>query len=209
MLVFGAKGLGKEVLDICIQDERFADVSFYDDISTDLPAMLYDKYHILRHIDEAANYFRSVDNRFVIGIGGPKLRELAYNKFSEIGGVPQTIISDRSYVGTFAQLEAGVNVMVNSVITNDARIGKGCLINQMASISHDVVLGDFVEVCPAVAIAGNCKIGNYVFLGTNCTILPNVKIGNNVIVGAGTVVISDVPDNCTVVGVPGRIIKQT
>ena len=33
-------------------------------------------------------------------------------------------------------------------------------------------------------------------------------IGNNVVVGAGCVVVHDVPDNCTVVGNPARVVKQ-
>jgi len=36
-------------------------------------------------------------------------------------------------------------------------------------------------------------------------VLGNIRIGNNVKIGAGSVVLMDVPDNCTVVGVPGRI----
>jgi serine O-acetyltransferase len=42
-------------------------------------------------------------------------------------------------------------------------------------------------------------------------VLGNVKIGNNVVIGAGSLVITNVPDNCTVLGVPSRIIsrKQT
>ena len=36
----------------------------------------------------------------------------------------------------------------------------------------------------------------------------NLIIGNNVVIGAGTVVTKNIPDNCTVVGVPGKIIKQ-
>ena len=36
----------------------------------------------------------------------------------------------------------------------------------------------------------------------------NITIGNHVRIGAGSVVVNDVPDNCTVVGIPGRIVKQ-
>ena len=51
-------------------------------------------------------------------------------------------------------------------------------------------------------------IGDNVTLGANVCIIGDVKIGNNVIVGAGAVVTKDVPDNCTVVGNPARIINQ-
>ena len=51
-------------------------------------------------------------------------------------------------------------------------------------------------------------IGDNVSLGANVTIIGNVTIGNNVVIGAGSVVVKDVPDNCVVVGNPGRIITK-
>ena len=40
-------------------------------------------------------------------------------------------------------------------------------------------------------------------------VLGNINIGQNVRVGAGSIVLRDVPDDCTVVGVPGRIVSRT
>ena len=45
-------------------------------------------------------------------------------------------------------------------------------------------------------------------MGTGAKVLGNIRIGNNVKIGGNSVVVKDVPDNCTVVGVPGRIIKR-
>ena len=45
-------------------------------------------------------------------------------------------------------------------------------------------------------------------MGTGAKVLGNIHIGNNVKIGGNSVVVKDVPDNCTVVGVPGRIIKR-
>lgn len=51
-------------------------------------------------------------------------------------------------------------------------------------------------------------LGEYVHVGANVVIIGGVHIGNNVIIGAGSVVTKDIPDNCTVVGNPARIIKK-
>ena len=51
-------------------------------------------------------------------------------------------------------------------------------------------------------------LGNHVVVGCGAAILGNITIGNNVRVGAGSVVLKDVPDDCTVVGVPGRVVKM-
>jgi serine O-acetyltransferase len=45
-----------------------------------------------------------------------------------------------------------------------------------------------------------------VVVGAGAKVLGNIQIGNNVRIGAGSVVLRDVPSDCTVVGVPGRII---
>lgn len=51
-------------------------------------------------------------------------------------------------------------------------------------------------------------IGDNCYIGTGATILGPIHIGNNVTIAAGAVVTKDVPDNCTVAGVPARIIKR-
>lgn len=50
-------------------------------------------------------------------------------------------------------------------------------------------------------------IGKNVLIGANALVLGKITIGDNVKIGAGAVVLHDVPDNCTVVGNPARIIK--
>ena len=52
------------------------------------------------------------------------------------------------------------------------------------------------------------RIGNNVMLAAGAKVLGNVSIGDNVVVGANSLVIADVPSNCTVVGVPARIISR-
>lgn len=52
------------------------------------------------------------------------------------------------------------------------------------------------------------KIGSNVFLGAGAKILGNITLGDNVVVGANSVVVNDVPDNCTVIGVPARIVSR-
>ncbi len=51
-------------------------------------------------------------------------------------------------------------------------------------------------------------IGNNVVIGTGAIVLGNITIGNNVRIGAGSVVLKDIPDDSTVVGVPGEIVKH-
>ena len=79
------------------------------------------------------------------------------------------------------------------VIHPRAKIGKGVV------IQHCVTIGEIGDATPT--------IGDKVYIGAKATIIGGVTIGNNAKIGAGAVVITDVPDGCTAVGVPARIIK--
>lgn len=92
------------------------------------------------------------------------------------------------------KLGEGVNIAhgLGIVIHQNSIIGKGTMIYQHVTIG-----------------SGNGPIiGNNCILGAGCCILGNIRLGNNVKVGANAVVINDVPDNCTVVGVPAKIITS-
>jgi sugar O-acyltransferase (sialic acid O-acetyltransferase NeuD family) len=209
MLIIGAKGFAKEVLEILYQLNDIENIAFYDDVSTDLPSKLFDIFHIIRNNNEAKKYLSTIDNRFTIGIGSPILRKIICDKFENIGGVLTSSISNKANIGHFGnQIGLGCNIMTGVVITNNVKIGKGVLINLNCTIGHDTNIGDFVEISPGSHLSGNAKVGNYCNIGTNATILPNVNIGKNVIVGAGSVVNKDVQDNCLVVGIPAVIKKQ-
>lgn len=207
MLIIGAKGFAKEVLEICHQNNDLINLAFYDDVNDDVSGKLYGEFPIIKTLEEAQEYFKNVDNRFSIGIGNPRIRETIYNKFIEIGGEFTSTIAQSCIIGHYGNIIGdGCNIMQNTVITNDVVIGKGVLINQISSIGHDVVIRDFVEICPNVSISGNCYIGEGTFIGTNAVILPKINIGKNVIIGASAVVTKDIPDNSTAIGIPAKIL---
>lgn len=209
MLIIGAKGFAKEVLEVLHQLQKTDNLTFYDDVSVDLPDKLFGKFPVLRTISEAQNYFINQDNKFTIGIGNPILRKKLSDKFIALGGEFESTISPRAVIGNFGNvIETGCNIMTGTVITSDVRIEKGCLINLNCTIGHDTILGEFVEISPGVNISGNCKIDAYTMIGTNVTLLPKIKVGSNVIVAAGSVVTKDVPDNCMVAGVPAVVKKE-
>lgn len=209
MLIVGAKGFAKEVLEVLLQMNEIENIYFYDDVNDDIKGKLYNKFTILKTKNEVIEVFKNIDNRFSIGIGNPVLRKILYEKFKKLGGIYTSVISPYSNIGHFGnQINEGVNIMTGTIITNDISIGKGSLINLNCTIGHDTIIGDFVEMSPGTHISGNCHIGNKCVFGTNSTVLPGVKIGNNSIIGAGAVVTKDLPHNCLAIGIPAKVIKQ-
>ena len=209
MLIIGAKGCAKEVLEVLHINNNLSNIAFYDDINYFPDKKLYNQFDILTNIQEAAHFFKTKSNQFTLGIGNPILRKNLYDKFNSIGGICTSVLSKNIQIGHFGnKIEDGCNLMCGTIITNDVKIGIGTLINLNCTIAHDTIIGDFVEISPGTNVAGNCTIGNYTFIGTNATILPKVTIGSNVIVAAGSVVTKDIPNNCMVAGIPAVIKKE-
>lgn len=80
-------------------------------------------------------------------------------------------------------------------------------INTGASIDHDNDIGDFVHIAPNATLCGHVTVGEGTFVGVGANVIPGVTIGKWCIIGA--VVVEDVPDYCTAVGVPAKIISSS
>ena len=99
-----------------------------------------------------------------------------------------------------------------------ATIGKGLFIDHGSGviIGETAELGDNITLYQGVTLGGTGKeqgkrhptLGDNVMVSAGAKVLGSFKIGENSKIGAGSVVLKEVPANCTVVGVPGRIVKQ-
>lgn len=99
-----------------------------------------------------------------------------------------------------------------------AVIGKGLFIDHGMGvvIGETCIIGDNVTVYQGVTLGGTGKekgkrhptIGNNVLIGSGAKVLGPFTVGDNARIGAGSVVLQEVPSDCTVVGIPGRIIKR-
>ena len=99
-----------------------------------------------------------------------------------------------------------------------AKIGKGLFIDHGSGviIGETAEIGDNVTLYQGVTLGGTGKekgkrhptLGDNVMVSAGAKVLGSFKIGENSKIGAGSVVLKEVPPNCTVVGVPGRVVKM-
>lgn len=206
MLIIGAKGHAKEILDIIHEQNSLGELIFFDDVSKDLPPHLFDTFRIIKNETEARDYLHQ-NPFFILGLGDPQKRFKLCSKIEIWGGQVISVIASSSKISKYdVNLNQGINIMHNVVLSSGVSIGKGSLINAGCLIHHDVSVGEFCEISPGTILTGNVKIGNYSRIGSGTVIIPNIKVGNNVTVGAGAVVINDIKDNEIVVGVPSKVI---
>ncbi len=100
-----------------------------------------------------------------------------------------------------------------------ATIGSGVFIDHGMGvvIGETAIVGDLSLIYQGVTLGGTGKesgkrhptLGDGVIVGAGAKVLGNIQIGNNVRIGAGSVVLREVPSDCTVVGIPGRIVYRS
>ncbi len=115
-------------------------------------------------------------------------------------------------ISHFSRFLTGIEIHPGAVLGQGVFIdhGMGIVIGETA------IVGDFSLIYQGVTLGGTGKeigkrhptVGENVVIGAGAKVLGNILLGNNVRVGAGSVVLRDVPSNCTIVGVPGRIVYR-
>ena len=115
-------------------------------------------------------------------------------------------ISQRAVRKTGIEIHPGAQIGENFFIDH----GNGVIIGETA------VVGNNVTLYQGVTLGGTGKehgkrhptVGDNVMISAGAKIIGSFRIGENSKIGAGSVVIEEVPPNCTVVGVPGRIVRR-
>lgn len=99
-----------------------------------------------------------------------------------------------------------------------AQLGRRLFIDHAMGvvIGETTIVGDDCVLYQGVTLGGTGKesgkrhptLGNNVTVGAGAKVLGNIHLGNGVKVGGNSVVVKDVPDDCTVVGIPGRVVRR-
>lgn len=141
----------------------------------------------------------------IVAVGSNEIRKRIserYNVTFTTAIHPSAILSPNVDIGVGSVIMQGV------VIQSRVRIGISSIINTAASIDHECHLGDYVHISPHATLCGNVHVGDLSWVGAGAILIPGIRVGKNCIIGAGSVINRDIPDNCVVVGNPGRIIKK-
>jgi sugar O-acyltransferase (sialic acid O-acetyltransferase NeuD family) len=143
--------------------------------------------------------------RVHVAIGPNRLRLELLRELQRLGATAATVVHPAATVSSLAGLGEGGFVAAGAVIAPAAVLGPAAIVNHSAVVDHDCRLGDSVHVAPNCTLGGGVIVGDRTLLGAGSIVLPGRRIGRDCTVGAGAVVTTDLPDGCTVTGIPARL----
>ena len=200
LVLWGASGHGKVVLDVSRSQGSFDPIVFIDDRYKELgPSFLL--CPVLGGL-EALPSLRGCS--FLISIGDNAQRARCYAAAVSQQLAPATLVHGTAIIAPSAVIGSGTVVMPGAIVNAYARIGDNCIVNTGAIIEHDCVIGDHVHISPRAALGGGVTVGKSAHVGIGAVVLPGAHIGESAVVGAGSVVLKSVPPGATVAGVPSR-----
>ena len=197
MIVYGASGHGKVIIDI-LESIHEPHIEIWDDADKD-PIW---EYLVSKPLPPKVR----LEDKLVVAIGVNATRKKVAERLQNTVAFG-TPIHATAYVSSRARIAEGTVVMANATVNPDVRIGRHCIINTSCSIDHDCVIGDYAHISPNVTLSGDVQVGEGTHIGSGAAVIQGIRIGKWCTIGAGAVIISDIPDYATAVGNPARIIK--
>lgn len=206
--IFGTSGFAREVGDIAC--DLGCRVIYVARDQSELDAWTFPGEAMLE--SDVGKYS---DMEFTIGIGENAIRQKVAQRFADTLRFANLIHPS----ATFGQrqrdaIEAsrGVVVCAGVRFTNNIQVGDFTVFNLNATIGHDVIVDDFVNVAPGACISGNVHLSSRCLIGTGAVVNQGTAdakllIGADTIIGSGSVVVKTCEPNATYVGIPAKRIK--
>ncbi|WP_210516511.1 acetyltransferase [Hymenobacter terricola] len=210
LVIFGAGGLGREVLLLLRQlNEAHPSWSvrgFYDDQPPATATVAG-----LPYLGTAADLNATAEPLAVaVAVGNPGGRAAVVARLtSPLLSFPVLVHPDvalRPHQNI--ALGSGCIIQQGCILTCDIALGRFVLLNLGCTVGHDAVLDDFCSLMPHANVSGAAHLETGVYVGTSATIIQGVRIGARGILGAGAVAVRDIPAHVTAVGVPAKVINS-
>jgi len=194
LLIYGGGGHGKVIIDLVTALNRYELIGVIDDR---LPAgsqiMGLPVLGGTETLLEMQQHGIHLAINAVGGIGNFAIRQKVFDSLAQAGFTCPTVVHPTAFIEPSATLDDGVQVLSQSYISSDAKIGFGTVVNAGVVVSHDCILGKCVNLSPGAMLAGNVRVEDFAQIGMAATVNLDLKIGARSRIGNGATVKADVP----------------
>ena len=206
--IFGTSGMAREAGDIAWELGLEPVYVARDQIELDgcsFPGLAILESDVDHHLDMG----------YVIGVGDNDIRQRIAERYVERLNFVNLIHPNASFGKGQRELiegKRGIIVCAGVRFTNNIHVGDFCIFNLNSTISHDVVIDEYVYVAPGAHITGNVHIETRAWIGVGVAINQGnrslkQRIGADTTIGSGAVVVKDCDPNAIYTGIPARRIK--
>jgi len=206
LVIVGAGGHGREVLDVVEAAGGYRVLGFVDDGSPDEELLAARGQRLLGGLGELDGLAATAGGLVVVvGIGdaGVRARVVEGLPWGRVRAADALVHPDAT-VGSRCALGEGTVVAAGARLTTNVAVGAHCYVGPNAAVGHDVVLEDAATIYPGAVLSGNVHVGRAATVGAGAAVRQGLRIGDGAMVGLGAAVVADVPPGATVIGVPAR-----
>jgi sugar O-acyltransferase (sialic acid O-acetyltransferase NeuD family) len=182
--------------------EKYEVLGFLDDDLKKIGKNIFG-YPVLGSINTLKDYEQKGMN-LAIGIAFPQIKKYILNNIDITAFNFPSFISKNSWYARNVKIGQGVIIYPGVSINYNTTIEDFVVINMNCAIGHDSLIKKNSALAPGSNLAGHTKLLESVDFGIGAATKQYVTIGTNSIIGGNSMVITNVADNSTILGVPGK-----
>ena len=146
-------------------------------------------------------------DKFFISFGNMKYRKKVWELFKNSGWSSVNIIHPNAVISKNAKLGEGILIECGCLITPNPIIGDNVVVNTGSQVNHDNIIENHVYIASGVVLSGGVKIGENTLLDDGVIVTLGREVGKNSLIGAGAVITKNLEDNIVAYGNPAKVIR--
>jgi len=201
LVLLGAGGLARELLGWMARDP-----SWPRPIALVQDAQAEEQSHFgvpVRQFDEVVGLVQ-----FLVAVAPPALKESLSGNALGRGWLPATYVDLSAIIGLDVRIGRGCIVSPLCTVSSNAQLGEFVTLNCRSGVGHESTVGDYSTLLGSNQVNGNVQVGDHALLGAGSIIHPGRKVGRCATVGIGAVVLTHVKESTAVFGNPAKRIQN-
>lgn len=146
-------------------------------------------------------------NKFFIGFGNMAYRKAAFETMVKNGWEAVNVIHPQAVISPQAKIGKGVLIECGCLVTPNPTIGDNVVVNTGSQVNHDNIVEDHVYIASGVILSGGVTIKENSLIDDGVIIALGRTVGANCIIGAGSVVTKNIEDGVIAYGNPCKVIR--